>query len=325
MKRRVKINFKGFWDLSLEENPFYKLLSKRFDLEISDDPDFLLYTDCYLEKKKHQNCVRIFYTGENTRPDFYDCDYAFSFDLPVTERHYRLPLYWLYADYNRLKEPKDPDRILAQKSGFCSFLYSHATPEREDFFKQMLSYKMIDSGGRFLNTLGYTVPVGRASEADFIRRYKFAIAFENSSHPGYTTEKIVSAMLANTVPIYWGNPQVARDFNPKSFINCHDYDNFSQVIEKVIEIDNDDDLYKSFLSQPWLNGNRGLDSLTEESLLARFEKIFSGPGIIRYRKSPRLPALPLSVRVNRMIHDKLMPYRFFAPIILRLIRWKNRW
>ena len=325
MKRSVKINFKGFWGLRLEESPFYKLLSKRFDLEISDNPDFLIYTDGYLEKRKYQDCVRIFYTGENTRPDFYDCDYAFTFDLAMTRRHYRLPLYRFYGDYDRLKQPKDPERILAQKSGFCYFLYSHITPEREDFFNRMLAYKMVDSGGRFLNTLGRLVPKDSAQEADFRRRYKFAIVFENSCHPGYTTEKIYHAMIDNVVPIYWGNPRIAHDFNPKSFINCHEYDDFSQVVDKVIEMDNDDDLYKSCLAQPWLNDAAGLDYLSDDSLLARFEEIFSNPEPIRYRRAPPLTALPLSVRFSRAVHDKLRPNPMFAPMLLRLIRWRNRW
>lgn len=46
-----------------------------------------------------------------------------------------------------------------------------------------------------------------------MRRYKFTIAFENQSYPGYVTEKIADALMAGTVPIYWG----ARMF-PKNLI-----------------------------------------------------------------------------------------------------------
>ena len=37
------------------------------------------------------------------------------------------------------------------------------------------------------------------------------IAFENSSFPGYTTEKIFEPMLEGSIPIYWGNPRVDED------------------------------------------------------------------------------------------------------------------
>lgn len=30
-------------------------------------------------------------------------------------------------------------------------------------------------------------------------------------------------MLAGTIPIYWGNPDISREFNSASFINCHDF------------------------------------------------------------------------------------------------------
>lgn len=53
--------------------------------------------------------------------------------------------------------------------------------------------------------------------------YKFSIAFENAWYPGYTSEKIVTSMLAGTIPIYWGNPDISREFNSASFINCHDF------------------------------------------------------------------------------------------------------
>ena len=41
--------------------------------------------------------------------------------------------------------------------------------------------------------------------------YKFSIAFENAWYPGYTSEKIVTSMLAGTIPIYWGNPDISRE------------------------------------------------------------------------------------------------------------------
>ena len=58
---------------------------------------------------------------------------------------------------------------------------------------------------------------------DFIKDYKFVISFENSSYPGYTTQKLIEPMLVNSSPIYWGNKSVGKDFNTKSFINVFYY------------------------------------------------------------------------------------------------------
>jgi len=57
---------------------------------------------------------------------------------------------------------------------------------------------------------------------NFIKNYKFTIAFENSTSPGYTTEKLWQPMLSGSVPVYWGNPEVDRMFNTRSFVNVHE-------------------------------------------------------------------------------------------------------
>ena len=54
-------------------------------------------------------------------------------------------------------------------------------------------------------------------------QYKFTVAFENNSALGYNTEKLTDPMLAGSIPIYFGNPQIGRHFNTRSFINAHEY------------------------------------------------------------------------------------------------------
>lgn len=75
----------------------------------------------------------------------------------------------------------------------------------------------------------------------FINEYKFNLAFENSSYPGYVTEKLMHALQANTVPIYWGDPGVRSDFNPKRFVNVHDFTSDGALLEHLIGLDRDDD------------------------------------------------------------------------------------
>jgi len=136
-------------------------------------------------------------------------------------------------------------------------------------------YKKVDSGGKLLNNIGYLVD----DKVAFLRQYKFTIAFENSCYPGYTTEKILHAFIADSIPIYWGNPLISRDFSPKSFINCHDYNSFDEVIERVIEVDTNNDLYIEYLTEPPFNGNRENEYVNEDNILRRFEHIFSNNDI----------------------------------------------
>ena len=273
----VRIDFADFWHPDSTEakqrNPLYRLLSQRFQLELSAHPDFLIHS-CFGRRFTDYKCIRIFYTGENVRPNFDECDYAFSFDYPVTDRNYRLPLWALGGGLDELLRPKDPDAILRAKSKFCNFLFSNGfAKERIRFFHMLSRYKRVDAGRRVLNNLGYTVAPN--DTLAFQAQYKFTIAFENSSYPGYTTEKLVHALRANTGPIYCGDPLVHRDFNTRAFINCHEYPDFDAVVPRVIEVDNDDELFRQYVNEPAFVGHVLNPQYTTAAVSDRFAAIFA--------------------------------------------------
>jgi len=268
--------FTDFWfPLQLEriQNFFlYKLLAKHYDIEIDDKtPDAVIYSSFGFEHLKY-DCIRIFYTGENKRPNFNRCDYAFSFDYPVNERNFRLPLYRVYPQYPLLFEPRNPDKIIAENRKFCSFVNSNPkAKERIELFDQLSKYKQVDSGGKVRNNVG-----GRVHDkVKFISEYKFNIAFENASHPGYATEKLMEALITNTIPIYWGDPEIGNDFNTKAFINCHEFESMEAVIEHIKKVDQDDNLYRKYLSEPFLRDNQETEYCKEENIIKRFDDIFS--------------------------------------------------
>ncbi len=271
----IRIFFVDFWHPPTEErirtNPLFKLLEKHFNLVLTPEkPDFVIHS-CFGLSFVNYDGIRIFYTGENVRPNLAYTDYAFSFDLEESDRSFRLPLYRLYAEYDELFRPRDPDRVMAEERRFCSFLYSNRTARsRVTFFDKLSKYKPIDSGGKVRNTLGYFVQDKMA----FLRSCKFSIAFENGSYPGYTTEKLLHALTADTVPIYWGSPEVHLDFNREAFVNCHDYRSFDEVVEVVREIDRNDDLYRKYLSAPYLPGGQETSWCREEVIVDRFRRIF---------------------------------------------------
>jgi hypothetical protein len=279
--QKVKINCTDF---SSEDRRFknyiYTLIAKHYDAEVSDNPEILLYS-CSGQEFLKYDCLRIYYTGENTRPNFNQCDYAFSFDYSDHPGNYRLPDYAAYEDIRELLKPKDIDSIVRTKTRFCEFTYSNPfAQERIRFFKALSEYKRVDSFGKVLNNMrGVEGSADRTNinwkkyRRGFLAPYKFSIAFENESYPGYVTEKILYAMLANAIPIYWGNPEIGRDFNPKSFINCHDYKNFDEVIERVIEIDGNEELYRQYLAEPYYHDNRIPENLMEENILRRLDLI----------------------------------------------------
>lgn len=246
MKKTISIKFVDFWDgFNCSDNYFLDVLKSRYAVELSEHPQYLIYSVFGFEHLKY-DCIRIFFTGECSTPNFNECDYAIAFDrLSFGDRYIRIPLYNILhykPEYDALlnRKPFTLDN-LKEKEGFCSFVVSNcfADDVRSVFFDKLSEYKQVSSGGRYKNNIGGAV----ADKKEFQSRFKFAIAFENSSYDGYCTEKIMEAFAAGCIPIYCGDPNVASDFNPDSFINSHDFDSFDEVIEKVKAIDNDDDLY----------------------------------------------------------------------------------
>ena len=59
------------------------------------------------------------------------------------------------------------------------------------------------------------------AKADGLAPYRFSVVIENLQEPNYFTEKIVDAVLCETVPIYWGCPNIGDFFDPKALIICN--------------------------------------------------------------------------------------------------------
>ena len=224
-------------------------------------------------------------SGELKPIDFDYCDFAISHHCIDDHRHLRLPNFvrrYGLKTIRRLKQARKADEIFQKKTKFCCFVYSNSRSEfqgvalRNRFFEMLSKYKKVDSAGAALNNMdGYIVPRDLDSYIDFIEKYKFMITFENQKAAGYTTEKIFHAMLGGAVPIYWGNPDVWRDFNEKSFINCDRYDNnLGAVAKEVVKIDTNDALYCKYLAQSCLTGSGYLERLSDEVLIDYFDRVF---------------------------------------------------
>ncbi|WP_285818257.1 glycosyltransferase family 10 domain-containing protein [Helicobacter bilis] len=291
-KQQVKMRVLDWWNKDCEENFynnfFIQILQKKYDVVYSDKPDFILYGPFGYEHLKY-DCVRIFHTGENIRPDYNIADYSMDFDyIEFEDRHLRLPhMFWVFCDEMRQKEMDNRISLLDKKEKFCGFMVSNnaLTDKRDMFFEALSKYKRVDSGGRWKNNMGGNVD----DKIEWLKSYKFNLCFENSSYPGYLTEKLFDAFLAGCVPIYWGDtslrvhktphnnkhnletkfnavthenddfdmqiPHISTsmldyEINPKAFINAHNFPTFKDLIEEIKRIDNDSYAFESMLREP---------------------------------------------------------------------------
>ena len=276
-KRVVKINFAGFWrDLDPESNFFTNILKKKFEVEISDDPDYLFCSVFSHRFVKYENCIRIFFSGECQTPDFNLFDYGMGFDyLDFSDRYFRVPLYLLYG--KKMMENAESRGGMREKpvykDKFCSFVYSNqnADPIRGRFYRMLSEYRTVNSGGRFMNNVGGMVE----NKLNFEAEHRFSIAFENGSYPGYMSEKIFQAFAAGTIPIYWGDRFAGRTINKKAYIDVNSFKDIDDAIEYIKGIDSDQSEYIRMLSEPVFAEGYAVDKhleKTEEFLFHIFDQ-----------------------------------------------------
>ena len=258
------------WD---DTNPDYIIASDK----IYAIPE---YAQKFLElANNNPDSIRIFFTGEALLPDFNIFDYAVTpnYKFVFMDRSarwiYKLNTYGFSGDTDLIfntpfNETNDltfdaAKSLIRSKKRFCNFMYSHnlGHPYRDKLFHAVSEYKRVDSLGSHLNNVNTLITVNDGGEVykagwtsasvEIKKHYKFSIACENARYYGYTTEKLLTSFAAHTVPIYWGNPVVAQEYNPEAFINCNEYSSFDEIIKRIREIDENDDLWAYMVSQPW--------------------------------------------------------------------------
>ena len=266
----MKINFLDFWgDFRVQDNFFLDLFRDIFgNVEVAppDECDTIIYS-CF--GKQHLGVDRsktkkIYYTGENLRPNFNECDYSLTFDFDdYQKRNVRLPLWFLQFDwYNKggygnpefvipLSHINQNEFIQTKKNKFCVFVNNNLFQDRIDCINKLTAYKNVTCFGKPFGNWFY----GESKKYKIFSEYKFSICFENSVAPGggYYTEKLIHSKLSGTIPLYFTDNNVSKDFNTKSFINLNDYDSMDDFIEYVIQVDQDDKEYLNIFNQPLFN------------------------------------------------------------------------
>lgn len=223
---------------------------------------------------------KVHYTGENTAP-INDPDVFLNLAYPhadfVDEKYVRLPLWmleidWFGADVEKIQNPKPlpldrcvkvyPEEVETKKK-FCAFVVTNpCNSVRNDAFHWLNRYKPVDSAGRLFNTVGTDIFAGlgggggELKKHEFLKQYKFCLAYENSSSQGYTTEKMLHAKASGCIPIYWGDPKVDRDFDLNGFIDARKFTTADELIEAVRKVDTDPALYNKMASIPPLDEYR---------------------------------------------------------------------
>lgn len=279
----LNIGFWGFWDTDeIILNHYFKnshrFLYDKYDVRLVKDYNNADVLFCSVFQPDTINfplpqtvSTKILIVHENIRPNaswFEHFDYVISFahGLEWNPKHKRIP-YWIYRFYEHDAKVRDLQEKSVTDSDFysrrfCNFIYSNPFSFRREFAHQLSNtYQKVDFGGRLDTNISpeevsEITPSklgteGLIQKRTWMNKYKFSIAFENSSAEGYITEKITDAFVSRTVPLYWGDLRIKKDgFNPKAFLNYSDTPGHDAFVNRIKEVSENKNAYLEMLKQP---------------------------------------------------------------------------
>jgi alpha(1,3/1,4) fucosyltransferase len=193
------------------------------------------------------------FNGEPVEHPFRAAQWRVDWQHDSSPDHLRLPV-WAHGLMDGLEgfTLAEPESAPAARR-FCNFIFSnHKSPMRNAFFELLDRERGVDALGQAHRNMVHPGLAERAITGAMMTKravqseYRFTIAFENSEHLGYTTEKIMDAWLADTIPIYWGNPAIEMDFAPGSYLSLYEEGSLARLVKRVLQLENDPGLYEQY-------------------------------------------------------------------------------
>jgi hypothetical protein len=245
--------------------------------KIKDTLSFFPNLDIYSFKRKYKP-LRVFLSNENLHENLPKYDYSFHHDIGiVNNNHFRFPIWkdhidWSHEGFEReltltakrfgsfwkldnLLRPQGIDFIKKRKN--VCLITSHMIEPRLSVYLKFKEYFQVDGYGPYFNKKINNHNSSNFSIRDILQNYAFNLCPENSLFPGYYSEKVPNAFLANTLPITWADRNIDLDFNPKAFINLIDHakNNYDDICNLL----KDDNYLLNYSKEPLLLKKLNLD------------------------------------------------------------------
>jgi hypothetical protein len=121
---------------------------------------------------------------------------------------------------------------------------------RVQYVAELMKRLKVDSYGAVLHNRAWpAIDRGRESKLELIARYKFTLAFENSIATDYVSEKFYDPLIAGSVPVYLGAPNVA-DLAPaeRCFVDAADFDGPAELAAYLNHLAGDELAYAEYLA-----------------------------------------------------------------------------
>lgn len=272
--KTIRIKFVGFSaDFDDHNNLYVDCLKNHYHIEYSEKPQYV-FCSMFGTPFEYVNYsgIRIFCSGENFTPDFTSVDYAISFDRMVyTDRYLRMPIY--YFD-SRAKELDKLSVNSDSRECFCNFIYGHQSANniRESIYNALNEYKRVNSAGTFMNNMpNHKICSNYEQKMMLLQHSKFTIACESVEQDGFVTEKILHALAAGSIPIYFGSKSIDQDFNPRSFIDYRNFDSINSLVDYIKFVDQNEEVYRQYT-----NATKYAEARQYENKIYQLEAFLTG-------------------------------------------------
>jgi hypothetical protein len=201
------------------------------------------------EKSPGQGWVAWCMESQANYPQLADPAFMARFDLRMTYRR-DADIWTPYFDASLAQDLATPPR---PKTEAVLAVYFASNPwdtsGRGVYAAELMRHLQVDSYGRCLRNKELVQDAGRSTKMETIAAYKFSLAFENSVSRDYVTEKFFDPLVAGSVPIYLGAPNIA-EFAPadRCFIDVADFPQPRALADYLRFLDVQDLEYASYLA-----------------------------------------------------------------------------
>ena len=185
--------------------------------------------------------------------------------------------YWCERKWARVSNTKDALRVLrhglrkqlSSTYQFCKRLQLHDA--RLDLLQVLGLREKVDIFGRGWNDTRNLPPYQAEKIAairsvfkgpcddkhELLSRYKFTIAFENTAYPGYVTEKVIDAIVAASVPVYLGAPDIVQQLPAEAFIDARAFSSPEEISARMEQMAESEAAVMIEAGQKFLRSSQG--------------------------------------------------------------------
>lgn len=239
------------------------------DVIVFNLPFLLQSMDGNLEKQPGQIWVAWSYESEVNYPWMLSGELKLLFDFWMTY-HLDADIVLPYYDYTFKEKLLTPP--VEKSKDVCMFVSSNVNnSRRQEYLSELMEHIHIDSYGRWRRNCILEGDKGYVSKLDVIKHYKFTIAFENAISPEYVTEKFFDPLIAGSVPVYLGAPDVDK-LAPglHAYIDVRNYDSPKSLAKELQRYCCNRNLYDKLLEWKRRPLNVTLANLIEEQHIHPF-------------------------------------------------------